>query len=108
MIKKWTTKEGKELEIAKMETIHITNCISMIERKCNAGFKVVWYGGSGADEDDMWCEEQWVKGEGAKKYFEPTITWLLEEYQRRMSCTHEPKTETGMEIICPKCSDIPF
>jgi len=22
-------------------------------------------------------------------------------------CKHDPKTSTGMEIICPECSDIP-
>ena len=32
-MRKWKTKEGKEIEIKDMETSHIKNCLNMLERK---------------------------------------------------------------------------
>lgn len=52
---KWTTKNGKTLEISKMETSHILNCIKMLKRKYDHGYIMRQFGFS--DGEIMYYDE---------------------------------------------------
>ena len=61
---KHKTKEGVLIDLKDLETDHLKNIISIIERKAKAGIVVMFYGGPG-DIEDFWCDEEVLKGKEA-------------------------------------------
>lgn len=62
---KHKTKDGKSINLNDLETSHLKNIISWIERKAKTGVMVRNGGGSSAD--DMWYEEEELFNEDALK-----------------------------------------
>jgi hypothetical protein len=60
------TKDGNIIQISKLETSHLENIIKRIEKIAKEGIKVSFGGGCCAE--DMWYDEETLKGEKAKKH----------------------------------------
>jgi hypothetical protein len=78
----WTTKDGTELEISKMETSHIVNAVAMIERQAAKGAEVVVSYGYDGEDNYMSGDVEWVQGAAYLARIEE-YAWLKEELQRR-------------------------
>jgi len=81
----WTIKEGKEILISDMDTMHIYNTLNMIERKCAEGFTVTYrFGTYGSTYEDCYYDEDYkfYKGKRALDYFESTDN-LVKELRKR-------------------------
>ena len=77
----WEMKNGEEIEISKMETSHIQNCIAMLERNAKAGVKIVVSYGYHDDDNYMTGDVETLYG---KEYLAQTkYKWLKKELARR-------------------------
>ena len=67
----WTTKDGRKLKISEMNTEHIFNCISMMDRQMCAAINKAMN-----RNDETYAEppESWVK----------TYQALADEYNKRV------------------------
>ena len=74
------TKNGDKISLNKLEDSHLQNIINLMLRKSKEGVKVMFGGGSTAD--DIWYDEDMLYGEEALKrlhYYE----YLAEQRRRR-------------------------
>ena len=83
----WTTKEGKEIEISQMETLHIENAIKMIEHMAEKGGEFVASYGYEGDDDFMTGDIEFVQGADYLKRIEE-YPWLKEELAKRKTASH--------------------
>lgn len=65
MIKYHTTKEGTKIALSDLELGHLKNIIAFYKKKAAEGIIVRSCGGSCAE--DMWMDEEVVKGEAAEE-----------------------------------------
>ena len=74
------TKNGDKIALNKLEDSHLQNIINLMLRKSKEGVKVMFGGGTTAD--DIWYDEDMLYGEEALKklhYYE----YLAEQKRRR-------------------------
>jgi len=72
----WTTRDGTELEIKNMETDHIKNCMSMLERNAIEGVEISMNLGYAPDNDYIEYDSDTVYGE---KYLKGTEYYELKK-----------------------------
>lgn len=60
------TFDGREIPIKKLSNGHLKNIIAFLERKAKEGVCVRY--GAGSSAEDMWMEEEVLKGEPALRY----------------------------------------
>ena len=83
---KWTTKDGKEIDIKDMTTKHIQNCIDMLGKQFNACEGEVIEGHYDAEGID--CDIYHY--ENAEEMF-PIIHWFRKELLKRLTDSKEVK-----------------
>lgn len=64
----WTTENGEEIPYSKLENRHLLNILSFIEKKSKKGITLIH--GGGHYIEDMWYEEEIIKGDEVKKHFD--------------------------------------
>lgn len=74
------TRDGTKIKLCDMTDAHLAATIRLIERKANEGI-VVRYGG-GTCADDIWYDEEYLRGEDALKYMDHAK--YIEERDRRV------------------------
>ena len=79
-MKKWETKEGKEIPYKKLEDSHLINILRWINRRAISGMTVT-EGGGGPDPDDFWYDEYEIEGKEVLERYDHK--GLLKEARKR-------------------------
>ena len=79
-MKTWTTINHKEIAYSDLETSHLKNIITYIEKRAKEGMQIISGGGSCAE--DMWGEIDHIEGEQVKKFYD--YLGLKEELKKRI------------------------
>lgn len=58
----WITQSGWEVPVKEMDLSHLINCINYLQKKLDKGETTIikQYGGMGADNMDIWYDEEEV------------------------------------------------
>lgn len=75
-------RDGKVIEISEMGDQHLLNTIKLMQRKASSGV-TVHYGGGGPLAEDMWYDEEIIKGDEALESFNYNA-YVTEEKRRRL------------------------
>ena len=76
----WENKEGEQIKISDMSDQYLLNAIAYVNKKAKEGM-TIYYGG-GFDLEDMWYDEEEIKGEEVFEYFDGYED-LIKEAKRR-------------------------
>lgn len=77
----WKDKYGNQIKVTDMSDEYLRNAITYVKRKAKEGL-LVQYGGSGANTDDMWYDEEILYGKEVFERFEGYKD-LVKESKRR-------------------------